>query len=70
MRRLIRAIARPVKSALRPLRLRLIDWQAKQSSIELERLYDMRDDMHKLADIEHRHQVKLAIRRQQIERGA
>lgn len=69
MRRLLRAVTRPFKRMARPLRLRLIDWQTKQSCAELERLLDMRDDLAQLQRIEHRRQVRLEIRRDQIEKG-
>lgn len=69
MIRLFRAVTRPLKRLVRPLRLRLIDWQTRQSCAELERLYDMRDGLMQRQQIEHRHQVKLEMRRNQIVRG-
>ena len=69
MRRLLRAVMRPFKRLVRPLRLRYIDWKTKQSCAEIERLLDMRDDLAQLERIEKRHQVRLEMRRNQIERG-
>ena len=68
-RRLLRAVTRPFKRLARPLRLCLIDWQTKQSRAELERLLDMRDDLAQLERIQHRRQLRLEFRRNQIERG-
>lgn len=69
MKRLLRAVTRPLKRLVRPLRLRWIDHSMKRSAGEIERLCDMRDDIHKLQQVERIHQVKLEMRRNQIERG-
>lgn len=69
MNRLLRAAVRPLKRLVRPLRLRLIDYQINHSTSEIERLLDMRDDLAKLQRIEHNNQVRLGIRRNEIERG-
>lgn len=69
MRRILHAFTRPIKRLVRPLRLRLIDWQARQSRYELGRLYDLRDDIGKLEQIEKREQARLDERRNEIERG-
>lgn len=69
-RRLLRAVARPIKRLARPLRLRWIDYQRSQSVKEIERLKDMRDDLKQLEGIEHRNQVALEMRRNEIVRGA
>lgn len=68
-RRLLRAVTRPLKRLARPLRLRLIDHAMKQSCKEIERLSCMREDLAELEQNEHRHQVRLEMRRNQIEKG-
>lgn len=62
MKHLFRAIVRPVKRLLRPLRLRWIDFQAEASKRELAYLQQLECN-------EHHFQVQLEVRRQQIERG-
>jgi len=68
-RRLLRAMTRPLKRLVRPLRLRYVDFLMKRSCAELERLYDMRDDLVQLERSEHMYQVQLEVRRDQIEKG-
>lgn len=68
-RRLLRAAVRPIKRLAKPLRLRYIDYLTKRSCAELERLYDMRDDLLHLEMVEKREQVRLEVRREQIEKG-
>lgn len=69
MKRLLRAVARPFKRLVRPLRLRCIDWQREYSAKEVERLLEMRDDLMQLEQYEKLRQVKLELRRSRIERG-
>jgi hypothetical protein len=69
MNRLLRAVTRPLKRLARPLRLRLIDWQTKQSCGEIERLCDMRDDLPQLVENEKRYQARLEARRNRVLRG-
>lgn len=69
-RRLLRAVTRPLKRLARPLRLRYIDWQTKQSCQEVERLNSYREDLDNLEANEYRNQVRLEMRRNAIERGA
>lgn len=69
-RRFLRAVTRPIKRLARPLRLRWIDYQRACSVREVERLADMRDDLVQRQGIEHRNQVRLEMRRNEILRGA
>jgi hypothetical protein len=69
MRRLLRATKRTLRRLAKPLRLRLIDWQTRQSCAELENIYDMRDYLVQLERNEKREQVRLEIRRNQIVKG-
>ncbi len=69
MTRLLRAVSRPLKRLTRPLRLRYIDYLTKRSCAELERIYDMRDDLVQLERSEHFYQVQLEVRRDRIEKG-
>jgi hypothetical protein len=69
VRRLLRAVTRPFKRLVRPLRLRLIDYQTAYSAREIERLCDMRDDIHKLQRVQRFKQVKFERLRQQIVKG-
>jgi hypothetical protein len=68
-RRLLRAVMRPLKRAIRPLRLRYLKHQIAASQHEIQRLASFRMDLAELEAIEHRHQVQLAARRIAIERG-
>lgn len=68
-RRLLRAIARPVKRLIRPLRLRHLDYLAKHSRHLVERIQMARADLVRAEHSEHRYQVRLEARRNQIERG-
>lgn len=69
MNRLLRAVTRPIKRLIRPLRLRYVDFLTRRSCAELERLSCLREDLHQLERNEHFNQVQLEVRRQQIERG-
>jgi hypothetical protein len=60
---------RPIRKMLRPLRLRLINWQMKHSENEIQRLRSLRSALIYLEGIEHVHQVRLVIRRAQIEQS-
>jgi len=66
-RRLLRAVTRPLKRLVRPLRLRWIDYKMKCSRDELERLYNMRDDFIQLEAAEKKSQEKLEAERKKIE---
>jgi hypothetical protein len=52
----------------RGLRLRIVQWSIRQSEAEIQRLQSMRRDIPALERNECCAQVKLAVRRQAIER--
>lgn len=66
---IIRVVKRPIRKLLRPLRMRLIGWQIRHSEKELLRLRAMRADLIHLEEREHIEQVRLTIRRCQLERS-
>lgn len=68
-RRLLRAVTRPIKRLVRPLRLRHIDYLIKHSDHEIERLQWLREELTHLEQNENRYQVKLEMRRNEIEKG-
>lgn len=69
MRRLLRAVTRPLKRLIRPLRLAHIAYLQKHSAHQLEYLYDQRDSLHQAEQYEHLRQVELEMLKNQIERG-
>lgn len=69
VRKILRAVARPIKRVLRPMRLRFIGWRIKRSNAQLERLRSFRRDIFDLEREQCFRQVKLAVRRAEIERG-
>jgi hypothetical protein len=66
---MIRRLRRPLVRALRPLLLRLIDWQIAASESEIRRVRELRVVTHQLETTEHIAQISLQERRQQIERA-
>lgn len=68
-RRLLRAVLRPLKRITRAWRLQHAEYLLKHSEHELARLADMRRSLADLEASEHRYQVRLAARRQQLQRG-
>lgn len=69
MKRVLRAVTRPLKRLIRPLRLAHIDYLRKHSAHQLERLCDLRDSLMHMERYEHLRQVELEMRRNRIERG-
>ncbi len=68
-RRLLRAVTRPLKRLIRPLRLAYIGYQVEHSALQMERLRNWRADLVELEKIEARNQVRLEVRRNEIEKG-
>lgn len=68
-RRLLRAVLRPLKRITRAWRLKHAEYLIKHSEHELARLADLRKSLVELEANEHRYQVHLSMRRQQLQRG-
>lgn len=66
-RRIIRALARPVKRLIRPLRLRWNARQIEQSELQVEYLRELRAATIEHEQAENRRQVQLAVRRIELE---
>lgn len=68
-RRILRAMTRPVRRLLRPLRLRLIAHRIARSEQQIDRLREMREDLVLMEKYEHQQQIHLCVRRIELERG-
>ncbi len=61
-------IRRAIRRLVRPLRLFLLDWQAEKSHADVEHLRWLRAESCRQEGIELRHQLRLAERRERLER--
>lgn len=68
-RRLLRAVARPIKRLVRPLRIAHLKYLAKHSAHQIQRLREMRADIIEMEREQCLYQVELHMRCEQIERG-
>lgn len=68
-RRLLRAVTRPFRRLLRAWALADIRYQMKHSAHQLERMREARTDLANMEASQHRRQVRLEMRKREIERA-